>query len=233
MKKLEDKSLLGAITKGSLYINKGETQWISLKVTGIYLIVGALWILLSEKILGFLVSDKEMITILSMIKGWLYVAVTGVLIYILINSLVKRSTTAENELIRSYQRVSTANTELEVAYEQLTTSQIELEQQYIQSLKHQKQLQHSEERYKLISEATNDAIWEEVGGTRYFSDRWYDITGYSKKDLEEIGGWEELIHPADKISARELMLKHIRNMTPYYQCEYRPEGKLYSMIKVK
>lgn len=220
-KKQDNKNLLEAITQNILFAKKGENNKVSFKITVIYIIFGALWILLSEKILGNFVSDKEMITILSMIKGWIYVAVTGVLIYILIHSSLERLNNAENSLVHSYQKLSITNKELELAYEKLTTSQVELEQQFEQTLKNQKQLQESEERYRLIIEATNDAIWEEVNGIRHFSDRWYDITGYNKKDIEEIGGWENLIHPKDKKAAHESVLEHIRTMTPYYRCEYR------------
>lgn len=225
MKKLDNYNLLEVDTESGLYINRSETKKLSLKITVIYFIVGVLWILFSDKILGFLDYDKEMITFFSMIKGWLYVTITAVLIFFLIRSSMEKITTAEDELVNSYQRLSIANKQLELTYEQLSTSQEELEKQYGQSIKNQKQLQDSEERYKLISEATNDAIWEEVDGIRYFSDRWYDITGYSKKDLEEIGGWENLIHPEDKIYARELMLEHKRNLTPFYRCEYRLKVK--------
>lgn len=220
-----NKRLFKAVTNKILYINTGETKRVSLKVTVIYLIVGALWILSSDKVLGILAYDKEMITFFSLIKGWVYVAITGVLIYILIYSSLKRIETAENELLNSYKNLSTANKKLELAYEQLTKSQVEIEQQYEKTLKKQVQLQDSEERYRLLSEATNDAIWEEVDDIRCFSDRWYEITGYSKKDIQEMGSWEDLIHPEDKMAAREVMLVHKKNKTPYYKCQYRLQTK--------
>lgn len=194
---------------------------VTLRITAIYFVVGALWILLSDKILGSFVNDKEMMTIFSMIKGWAYVAITAILIYILIHFSLERVENTESELVHSCQSLSIANKELELAYNQLTNSQVELEQQYKQTLKNQKQIQESEERYRLISEATNDAIWEEIDGIRYFSDRWYEITGYNKKDLEEIRDWKDLIHPTDKLAANELVLEHKRYRTSHYQCEYR------------
>ena len=52
----------------------------------------------------------------------------------------------------------------------------------------------SERRYRLITEAANDAIWEEQNNHRKFSARWYEITGYNKEDLEVIESWETLLH---------------------------------------
>lgn len=200
-------------------------QGIALKITVIYFIVGALWILLSDKFLGFMVSEKESITFFSLIKGWIYVCVTGILIYLLIASSFRKQKRTETELIASYGSLSETNKKLEVAYRQLADSQKEMRQQYEQSLIDQNRIKESEERYKLISEATNDAIWQEINGIRIFSDRWYEITGYSRQELENIGNWEKLIHPDDYEAARQIMLEHKDIQSRYYSCEYRFKAK--------
>ncbi len=198
---------------------------ISLKITVIYLITGAVWILLSDKMLNLLVRDLEMVTFFSLVKGWLYVAITGILIYFLINNSLRQLKKTELELKQSVNDFSEANGKLEEAYERLAESQAELEEQYQQTLLNQKQIQDSEERYRLISEATNDAIWQEINGVRSFSDRWHEITGYSKDDLEAAHGWECFIHPEDKAAAKEKMINHQTQKTPYYHCEYRFKRK--------
>ncbi len=205
--------------------NQWEHKKISAKILGIYLLIGALWILLSDKIVAFLVDDKEMITFISMIKGWVYVTVSGLLIYVLVYSALKRAKDTETELIKSYQDLSSAHEEIASAYGQLAASEELLRQQYEETIKNQQWLMESEARYRLISEATNDAIWEEKNAGRIFSDRWYEITGYSKKDLENLGNWEVLIHPEDQARAHAIMMEHRENNTPYYQCEYRLKAK--------
>jgi len=72
-----------------------------------------LWILLSDKLLGLLVADNAAITRISMIKGWLYVLVSGILIFVLISSSLKRLKVAEGKLYDSCQNLSEANMELE------------------------------------------------------------------------------------------------------------------------
>ncbi len=199
---------------------------ITLKITAVYLVIGVLWILLSDKVLNFLANDKEMITIFSLIKGCMYVTVTGIILYFLISNSINKLKKTELEMKQSCQAFSAANLQLELTNKELEISRYELERQYTQTLINQKKIQESEAHYRLISEATNDAIWKEVNGVRSFSDRWYQITGYSSEDLEALeSGWESFIHPDDLVAAREKMLAHIKDKTPYYSCEYRLKRK--------
>lgn len=56
----------------------------ALRIVAIYGFFGAVWILASDTILGWLVSDHSTITRLSVFKGWLYVLLTALLLYKLI-----------------------------------------------------------------------------------------------------------------------------------------------------
>ena len=93
--------------------NEPESNQISLRIALTYMLIGALWILLSDKLLGLLVADNAAITRISMIKGWLYVLVSGILIFVLISSSLKRLKVAEGKLYDSCQNLSEANMELE------------------------------------------------------------------------------------------------------------------------
>ncbi len=201
-------------------------NYISLKITIIYMLIGFLWILFSDKMLGFMVYDKDMVTIFSLIKGCLYVTVTGLIIYILINNSIKQIKSTELELVKSCQALSDANSNLEISNRQLGASQAELEAQYRQAIIDQNKIKESEEFYRLISEATNDAIWQKIDGKTFFSERWFQITGYSKSEIDAIGnGWEEFIHPEDRPIVKEKKLLHQMQKTPYFSCEYRFKKK--------
>lgn len=219
--KLENKHRYEKFTEDFFKKYRGEPEVVSAKISIVYLFVGALWILTSDKIVGLLANDKKSITSISMIKGWGYVAVTGVLIFTLVYAALKRTKETEDKLIKSYQHLTQTNEELEAAYGQLAASDEILRQQYEQIVENQQKLIESEERYRLISEATNDAIWEEENGTRNFSDRWFELTGYNKKDLEELGDWTLLIHPEDRVDASKMILMYQREKTSHYQSEYR------------
>jgi signal transduction histidine kinase len=54
------------------------------RITAIYLITGALWILLSDQLLAALTDDPSALTHLETFKGWFYVLVTAGLLYVLI-----------------------------------------------------------------------------------------------------------------------------------------------------
>jgi PAS domain S-box-containing protein len=69
----------------------------SIKIAAIYFLLGVLWILLSDKILGVLVRDQAVLTNVSIIKGWLYVSVTALMLYVLIRRGLSRIEQAGKE----------------------------------------------------------------------------------------------------------------------------------------
>lgn len=52
------------------------------RTTLIYVILTGLWISCSDWILGLLISDPKQIIIISILKGWLYIIITGTILYI-------------------------------------------------------------------------------------------------------------------------------------------------------
>jgi PAS domain S-box-containing protein len=65
--------------------NRGAIQ-----IAGIYLMVGTLWILFSDRLAARVALNEEMLTTISLYKGWGYVLVTSLLLY----WLIQRHTTA-------------------------------------------------------------------------------------------------------------------------------------------
>jgi PAS domain S-box-containing protein len=63
---------------------KDEIWLMPLRVIAWYLGVGALWILFSDRLLGSMVHDPELITRLEILKGWLFLLVTSFLLHMLI-----------------------------------------------------------------------------------------------------------------------------------------------------
>lgn len=63
-----------------------------------YALFSALWIAVSDKLLGWLISDREWLTLLSMGKGFLFVALTSFLLYLLLNLNSRTETTGEQPL---------------------------------------------------------------------------------------------------------------------------------------
>lgn len=70
-----------------------ECVWIVIP----YIILGCLWIFLTDLLLNLAVTPHDMVVI-SNIKGWLYVAVTAVLLWIMVNRRVGQAIKSQKEL---------------------------------------------------------------------------------------------------------------------------------------
>lgn len=68
------------------------------KITFTYLIIGGLWILFSDKLAGAMTKDQGFLTLISMVKGWVYVLVTGLLFYFFLKKHLNKLRTTEKEL---------------------------------------------------------------------------------------------------------------------------------------
>lgn len=115
----------------------------------------------------------------------------------------------EVKLQNSYQ-------ELEATYEELTALQDELKEQF-------DKLSRSEERYRLITEATNDGIWEFDYRTRerFISHRWWELLRIDPACIDDSFSFQSLIHPEDLPHYQQAIDEHKAGKSSYYQCEYR------------
>ena len=68
------------------------------KLTFIYLIIGGLWILFSDKLANAMTNDRSFLTLISMVKGWVYVLVTGLLFFFFLKKHLNTLRTTEKEL---------------------------------------------------------------------------------------------------------------------------------------
>jgi len=66
------------------------------KTIVIYLVLGSLWILLSDKILNNLISDKKMLTQFQTYKGWFFIIATAVIMFFVLKYYFNKI--VENEL---------------------------------------------------------------------------------------------------------------------------------------
>ena len=89
----------------------------------------------------------------------------------------------------------------------------------------------SAERRRLadIVNGTNVGTWEwniRTGETIY-NDRWAEIIGYTLKEITpaSIDIWTKFAHPDDLKVSDELLEKHFRGETDYYECEIRMRHK--------
>ena len=84
-------------------------------------------------------------------------------------------------------------------------------------------LARSEERFQLVSQASNDGIWDWdlVTDTAYYSARFKQLLGYPESDYHKLRpSFEARLHPADRIAAGAALKEHLQNQVPY-DVEYR------------
>ena len=74
------------------------------RIVLIYLMLGALWIFFSDSIVGSLFQNKEDITFAQNIKGWLFIVITGLLLFFLIRKAVNAAEEASSKLVESYEQ---------------------------------------------------------------------------------------------------------------------------------
>lgn len=72
-----------------------------------YVIIGGLWILFSDKLLSYLISDPQLLTLLQTFKGWFYVLVTAILFHLILKNHLVKIREAEQRAIES-DRLKTA-----------------------------------------------------------------------------------------------------------------------------
>jgi two-component system cell cycle sensor histidine kinase/response regulator CckA len=83
------------------------------RITLIYLLIGGLWIIFSDRLVAAIVTDPVVLTQLQTYKGWFFITATGFLLYL----LIRRSLAA---LAYSEAELRNTSTELQTALQQLT-----------------------------------------------------------------------------------------------------------------
>lgn len=71
------------------------------KITLLYLIVGLIWIFFSDKFLNIIHIDREMQTLLSIVKGFFYVLITGLMLFFLVRRNFERLRNLQQETEKS------------------------------------------------------------------------------------------------------------------------------------
>lgn len=141
------------LTNIPFYLNNISLQTAPIRISIIYVIIGCLWILFSDRIVNLLFPDKSVIAIISMIKGWFFVVVSGIVIYLLIYKTMQRIRTAEEKIQESYQ-------ELEASYEEIAASEEEIKQQFDELQEYNNLIVQSEDRLKRAQSLAKVGNWE-------------------------------------------------------------------------
>jgi signal transduction histidine kinase len=86
-----------------------------LKISILYVIFGALWILFSDGLVLQITHDPYKIQTISIYKGWFYVLITGILLYILVKNEIKKRAELYQKLLDA-NRKATESDQLKTAF---------------------------------------------------------------------------------------------------------------------
>lgn len=134
-------------------------KYSAVKICFMYLILGFNWIYFSDRIANKLSNKKSIVLIINIYKGWIYVLVTSIILYLLINIFLNKVCLTEKKLDDSYKKLEQVNEELQAYVQQLAASEEELKIHYDKTMKINERLSRSEEKNKSIIKAIPDLIF--------------------------------------------------------------------------
>jgi len=79
------------------------------RITILYIILGALWIMFSDQLLLWFTQDPYQIQRFSMYKGWFYVLITGILLFFLVRREIRRQRQLYNDLLEAKRKAEEAS----------------------------------------------------------------------------------------------------------------------------
>lgn len=205
------------------YGSSFSPQKLSLRISSIYIMIGCLWILFSDRILNILVSDKDKITLISMIKGWFFVIASGVVIYILIFYTLKRVRKAEKIVVDSYNELTATYEELEASHEEITASEEEIKQQFDELQVYSNINKESEDRLNRAQALAKVGNWEldTQRNTIWASEEAFRLYGINHEtNILPLAEAHLAIHEDDR-DKMDLALKLLLEKNEKYDMEFR------------
>lgn len=193
----------------------------ALKISIIYGLIGFMWIFSSDSIISIFINDLSFYKYAQIYKGCIFVALSSVIIYILIQSKIS---IIQCEIKKNHQSYE----ELSAAHQQLIAIEEELRDQYNELEKNKNALLRSEQRYELAVEGANNGIWDWdlIKEEYYFSLSLKESFGYKEGELpNKIEVWQSLIHPEDKEIAIKILNDYLKHPINTYKNTYRIRTK--------
>lgn len=186
------------------------------KITIYYVIVGGAWILFSDRVLLMVTNSTIILSQLQTIKGWFYILLTSIMLFLLIKSNVQAVEKTKVKLINS-------NADLEATVEELIAMEDELKERFEELKVNQLSVRQIEERYRLAIEGANDGIWDwDILKNQFYFERTKKILGYKDNEVESnYQTFINLVHKDDVKRVKKHLREHFEKKTPYYTCEYR------------
>ncbi|MDP4191374.1 MAG: ATP-binding protein [Bacteroidota bacterium] len=107
----------------------------AIKISVIYIIIGSLWILSSDKILYELIQNPVLLTKFQTFKGWFFIFITAIILFLLISRDLRMLKSAQKALSHSEEQYKL---QLEKTVEERTARLVQLNEKLEEEIKKQK-----------------------------------------------------------------------------------------------
>jgi diguanylate cyclase (GGDEF)-like protein/PAS domain S-box-containing protein len=195
----------------------------SLRVILIYIIIGAAWILFSDRLLSILFADPQTYQSMQTIKGWVYVLLSGSVFYFMIRNRLQLFKAATDRIYQGY-------LELDESHDQLSKAETELRERIEQLEYYQKALKDSQLQYDLSVAGANDGIWtwDLITGAYKTSTLMKPEFGYTEleqADTDTMEKWRTFVHPEDLFYGVKAIDNYLENGEGIYENIFRIRAK--------
>ncbi|MDD3660871.1 MAG: EAL domain-containing protein [Lachnospiraceae bacterium] len=143
-------------------------------------------------------SRKQTILLTAIIAVSVLALVFGLKFYI--DILKRRLLVNYEKLKEANNMLAGANDQLQSQYEEIQAQYEEIQAQYEEIEINRNELEKSEERYRLITSAANDGLWDwdMVTDTLYLSEKWATMMGFPASVVVDLTkNWHSFVHLAD------------------------------------
>lgn len=205
-------------------LRKGIVPWReSLRVIVIYVIIGAAWIMFSDRLLYIFTADAETYQSIQTIKGWAYVLLSGSVFYFMIRNRLQLFKAAADRIYQGY-------LELDESHDQLCKAQIELKDRIEQLEYYQKALKESQLQYNLSIEGANDGFWTwdlitGVYKTSTLTKPEFGYTDSEQSKVDTMEKWEKFVHPEDLVYGVKVIDSYLDGGEGIYENIFRIRAK--------
>ena len=161
-----------------------EARGPTLRLVLAYAAFASLWILFSDQAMEWLFSDPADIVLVSTLKGWLFVAVTSLLLYGLIQHLIDQTLALSRRELDAQESLRASEARNRAVTEQANAA-----------------IKASEQRFRDIVNTTDGIVWEADASTFQFtfiSQKAERLLGFPTDDWLQPGFWVEHLHPDDQ-----------------------------------
>ncbi len=132
------------------------------KITLLYLLIGILWIVFSDKLLEYLAYSSAMLSTFQSFKGIFYVLVTGLLLFLFVKQHLKILRKSEEQLIHHNEKLEALQADLKKSNEEYYSLYEEYKAQNESLLEAKELAEKSKAHFELLFDNAPDAIFIQV-----------------------------------------------------------------------